>query len=79
VIEHDADEQQLELFGGQQPLIVLPPCGRGRGRCQAYVELGQHGEQYHCVICGGVAPIRFLRRQDCRRTFSGITQRRVYE
>jgi hypothetical protein len=79
VNEHSDANEQLELFGDQQPLIALPPCGRGRGRCEAYVELGQHGEQYHCVICDGVAPVQFLRRQDCRRTSSGITQRRVYD
>jgi hypothetical protein len=52
----DAESRQLELFGEHLPLIALPPCGRGRGRCLAYIELGPHGEQLHCIRCDGVAP-----------------------
>jgi hypothetical protein len=57
MIERDqAEGQQLELFGDHLPLITLAPCGRGRGGCLAYVELSQHGEQYRCIKCDGVAP-----------------------
>jgi hypothetical protein len=68
------DPQQLDLFADWFPLIGLPPCGRGRGRCSAYVELGQHGEQYHCVKCDG-APIQFLRQQDSPPDDSGKQRR----
>lgn len=71
--------EQLELFGDYQPLIALPPCGRGRGKCLAVYELGDAGPQLRCTKCGGVAPIQFLPRQDRRRTISVSPRRRLYD
>ena len=77
MIEHDAGEQQLELFGNHLPLIPLPPCGRGRGTCLAVYELGDAGPQLRCTKCDGVAPLQQFRRQpDRRRTVPASNRRK---
>lgn len=41
--------EQLELFA----VIALPPCGRGLGACEAFVE----ADHLRCIQCGCIAPL----------------------
>jgi hypothetical protein len=49
----NAAAEQIELF----TVIPLPPCGRNRGPCEAFVET----DQLRCVRCGCVAPRTSMR------------------
>jgi hypothetical protein len=51
--------QQLDLWQ-----ILLPPCGRGCGSCEAALETNSAGTFLRCIKCQCVAPVFCVANRD---------------